>query len=305
MAGSQTELQDFLNEEVQKYKGIAVPVRATFLNRKLVKKLGCDKLHPNPDDEFCFPDIGPNYGIINQYVSDFSRCEGDPQLARMMNSSVTEPLIVEKIRPDGYMILNGHHRWAAALKLKLPKIRVEIVNLTQESDLKQMLRNATHDKRVTLDLDEVVLRKERDELTEKPLGFPLNRFYPEKIRLGIPALFRFLNKKGYDIWVYSANYYSMDHMQKLFFFYGSKVTGVITGTGRKGASGASLRKIMEKDSTQYYRTTLHIDNDLLVRTSRDSREFDEFPLDGSSTGWSSQVMDVIGAFDQDEQPSAK
>ena len=27
-----------------------------------------------------------------------------------------EPLIVEKVHPEGYMLLNGHHRWAAALK---------------------------------------------------------------------------------------------------------------------------------------------------------------------------------------------
>lgn len=31
----------------------------------LVKSVRTDRLHPNPDDEFCFPDVGPNYGIIN------------------------------------------------------------------------------------------------------------------------------------------------------------------------------------------------------------------------------------------------
>ena len=39
-----------------------------------------------------------------------------------------EPVIVHKMQPDGYLILNGHHRWAAALKTGLDKIRAEIIN---------------------------------------------------------------------------------------------------------------------------------------------------------------------------------
>ncbi|MCR4831375.1 MAG: hypothetical protein K5883_07980 [Pseudobutyrivibrio sp.] len=54
------------------------------------------------------------------------------------------------------MILNGHHRWAVALRLGYSNIPVKIVNLTHESDIKQILSNSTHDKRVTMDLDEVV-----------------------------------------------------------------------------------------------------------------------------------------------------
>ena len=26
-----------------------------------------------------------------------------------------DPIVVEKVHPDGYMILNGHHRWAASM----------------------------------------------------------------------------------------------------------------------------------------------------------------------------------------------
>lgn len=62
-AKSQFEL--FLDDEVGKMKGISYPVRAGLLRRLFIKNMDCRKMHPNPNDEFCFPDIGPNYEIIS------------------------------------------------------------------------------------------------------------------------------------------------------------------------------------------------------------------------------------------------
>ena len=158
MAKKQTEFQQFLDSEVSKYKGVYIPVKAGVLRRLLVKKLPLYKLHPNPDDEFCFPEIGPNYQIITNYEEEMRRFDTDRQGAAVYGgSSAFEPLYVEKIRPDGYMILNGHHRWAAAVRMGLRKVPIKIVNLTQQMDVERMLRNATHDKRVAMDLDEVLI----------------------------------------------------------------------------------------------------------------------------------------------------
>ena len=54
------------------------------------------------------------------------------------------------------MILNGHHRWAAALRLGFKTVPVKIVNLTQQTDIEKMLAASKHDKRVSLDLDETI-----------------------------------------------------------------------------------------------------------------------------------------------------
>lgn len=59
----ENEFQGFLQAEVEKYKGVAVPVNAGLLRQALIRYAPVTKLHPNPDDEFCFPDIGPNQGI--------------------------------------------------------------------------------------------------------------------------------------------------------------------------------------------------------------------------------------------------
>ena len=213
MAGD-TAFDEFIADEVKRYKGVYVPVKAGMLRRALIRWAPCASLHPNPDDEFCSPKVGPNYRIISEYMNSF-------RLARHHTKQYCEePLIVEKIRPDGYLILNGHHRWAAALRLGFSRIPVEIVDLTQEMDIKAILQGSRHDKRVTLDLDEVVFRPAGDDGMEKSLPFPLRNIYKQRLRRGIPALFHYLNKKGYDIWLYTAGYYSADYIQRLFRKYG-------------------------------------------------------------------------------------
>ena len=300
---AKTEFQVFLEEEINKVKGVYYPVRAGFLRRTFIKKAACSKLHPNPEDEFCDPEVGPNYEIISGYERDYRKAGGVVDNLRYMGSGAAEPLMVEKTRPEGYMILNGHHRWAAALRIGMKKIRIQIADLTQEKDIRRMIEKSRSDRRVTLDLDEVVFRPEGDPCTEKKLRFPLNRFYRERLRAGIPALFHDLNAKGYDIWVYSAQYYSMEYVKLLFRHYHVRVTGIVTGTARKYPKGAGSGKEIEKMVTARYRTTLHIDNNLVLRTSTDSTEFEEYRVNDAGSGWAREIMEIIGKMNQHEKKS--
>ena len=291
MAGSNTAFDEFIASEVKKYKGVYVPVKAGILQRALIRWAPCASLHPNPDDEFCSPKVGPNYQIISEYMYSF-------RLERQSSKQYCEePLIVEKIRPDGYMILNGHHRWAAALQLGFRRIPIEIVDLTQEMDIRNILRYSKHDRRVTLDLDEVVFRPAGDDPAEKPLPFPLRNIYKQRLRLGIPALFHYLNKKGYDIWVYSAGYYSADYIQRLFRKYGVHVTGAVTGTGRKTGENKELRRELEALITAKYPETVHIDDEAVLRIFSRTKQVEEYGLGQGPEAWSKRVIDVMEAFE--------
>ena len=292
MAGSNTAFDEFIASEVKKYKGVYVPVKAGILQRALIRWAPCASLHPNPDDEFCSPKVGPNYQIISEYMYSF-------RLERQSSKQYCEePLIVEKIRPDGYMILNGHYRWAAALQLGFRRIPIEIVDLTQEMDIRNILQYSEHDKRVTLDLDEVVFRPEGDDPAEKPLPFPLRNIYKQRLRLGIPALFHYLNKKGYDIWVYSAGYYSADYIQRLFRKYGVHVTGAVTGTGRKTGEGREIRRELEALITAKYPETVHIDDAAVLRIFSQTKQVEEYNLGEGTEAWSKRVIDVMEAFER-------
>ena len=90
-----TDLELFIEEDALKHKSTGVPVKASLIERLLLRKYYVKKLMPNPEDEFTFPDIGPNMGIISSYVSQFvdNMKRGLPLM--------DEPLYVQKIRPSG------------------------------------------------------------------------------------------------------------------------------------------------------------------------------------------------------------
>ena len=68
-----TEFEQFIADEIEKNQGTMVPVKASLAERMFVKKARWQQLHPNPDDEFCFPSIGPNYTILSDYAEKFVR----------------------------------------------------------------------------------------------------------------------------------------------------------------------------------------------------------------------------------------
>jgi hypothetical protein len=100
MAGSKSLFDEYLAQEVENSKGVRFPVKTGILSRLLIREARCDDLHPNPEDEFCDPNIGPNYEIIGKYAEKIVRS----------GSFGGDPLIVQKVNPDGYMLLTMH-RW--------------------------------------------------------------------------------------------------------------------------------------------------------------------------------------------------
>ena len=297
MADNKGGFSVHLQEELKKYGDIMVPVKAGLPERLLVKKALVSKLHPNPDDEFCWPEVGPSSSIINKYISLYK------QYGAMYRPEDLgqEPLMVEKVHPDGYMLLNGHHRWAAAMRMHLKKIRVKIVNLALESDIKKIIEKSEHYKRATLDLDEVVFKSEDKKGLEKPLGFPYNLRYKQRLRLGIPALFYALSKRGYDIWVYSSNYYSIDDIRDFFRCYHVYVDGIITGLAKKNAQTNKKSNKIEKLMSSKYGITLHIDDDMLLRTKKQTAEFEEYKLDVPPEEWAKKAITIIEGIERNEK----
>lgn len=291
MAGSKTEFDAYLAQEIEDCRGVYFPVKTGILQRLLTKKADCDSLHPNPEDEFADPEVGPNYKIISAYQDQFLN-----EIKHAQYYFTGEPIIVERTHPEGYRIINGHHRWAAALRLGMAQIPIRIVNLTHEEDVKRILAQTTHTKRAALDLDEVVFLQ--DGPLESPLPFPWSRLYTDRVRLGVPALFHCLAKNGYDIWLYSAKYYSTDYIQNLFRRYHVRVDGVMTAIGKRakaaGADGRSLEKLI----TDKYLYTVHIDRDSVLKIDKGTKEFQDYPLGGEAADWSKQVMDVIAEIEK-------
>lgn len=285
--GSQTQLMKYVKADLEQYDGLLMPAKAGFLEQIFVKKLSPKKLHPNPQDEFCHDDVGPNYAIVEKYVQ---------QIRKNREYEVPlfdESLIIEKMRPNGYMLLNGHHRWGAALILDLKTIPVQITNLTHADDIIKDLSKTTREKRAAVNLDDVVFCRNDSEPAEKSLIFPLNRIFRERIRRGIPSLFYALHEAGYDVWVYTSGYASTDYISRMFKHYHIKADGIINGLRHTGPEGSSTydqaKTLMEKK----YRITLHIEPDHVLWVCLGTKEFDDLPVGSQDEKWANNVISIV------------
>ena len=283
-----TQLAEYVANDLEKQKGVYIPVRASLIERLIVRKASVAKLHPNAEDEFSMDSVGPSYRIIGEYETKFR------EALRLERRVFDEPLTVEKLRPNGYLLLNGHHRWAAAMRCGIKKVPIKIINCATESDIQKILERSQHDKRVAIDLDEVIFRPEDYKyLEKKSFTFPFSNRFKQRIRLGIPALFYYLVKHGYDIWVYAADFYSIDDIQKFFKSYSVHVDGIITGVGKQEQLNTPGAKRMKELIANKYSMTLHIDNDLLLETHNTEKGFEEHEINASEEEWSKKTIAII------------
>ena len=120
--GQYSSFFPYVLEDLEQYGKKANIVKAGFLEKRFKRTAAPEELHANPDDEFSKAAVGPNDRIIMEYVKMI------PQLRRFDEPIYPEPVYVSKLESGGYRILNGHHRWAAALKCGLEKLRIRILN---------------------------------------------------------------------------------------------------------------------------------------------------------------------------------
>lgn len=285
------DLNRFIREDLAAQKGVSIPVHAGILERLFVKRVPISAVHVNEEDLFTHQNVGPSFKVISKYIGKIREAQANHQ-------PVFESLLVEKLHPHGYRLLNGHHRFAAALRVGLKKVPVRIINLASESDIMKILERSEHDKRVTLDLDEVIFRAETDPYLEKPLPPAKQKKYGWRIRLGTPALLYQLARAGYDIWVYTADYYSIDDIRDYFRAYSVNVDGIITGVQKKQENHSESAVRMEKLIANKYKKTLHIDNEMILLTEKGSWEFKEYALDVPEDSWSKKAIELLGEIEK-------
>ena len=289
-----TEFDKFIADEVAKYKDNSFPLKASLLERALVRKVSCKKLHPNPDDEFCKPAVGPSYRIINEYVQKMVEDKYDGLFSGVEDRNIT----VEKMYPDGYMILNGHHRWAAYMRIGAKKVPIHIVNLTNSHDIFQMLNDSKYDKRVTINLDEVMFRHVKDEDVEKGLGFPFKNVYKEHLLKGLPAVCNHLANDGYDIWVYTTGLYSREYIQKLLKLYHIDTNFIVTGATRFDTTDYKEKKQLAELFAKKYDVTIHIYGEALLYVKRSAKKSLHYELHKNS--WSGDAIEILDEIHKKE-----
>lgn len=275
------EYEKLVLNDIRSFSSLNHPVKASLVERLLIGRAPLAKLHPNPMDEFCNPEIGPNHQIVNQYYEQIKR-----SLTHVSTLEI-DPLIVEKMSIGGYMLLNGHHRWLAATRANVKTVPIKIVNVTTEEEIIKAVNSSYNDYCLSIDLDEVLINDDENDYLSEAVFFPLNLIYPQKIRKNAAAMIAELQKQGFDVWVYSGQYYSTTYIKQLLFFHKIKPTGIINGMkNRKPRSG------MAEAFREKYKEIVHIDNESALIVNPKSKEFNTVEV-SSGKEWANEIVKKI------------
>lgn len=286
MAAATDEYKKLVLEDIENYIDLGHPLHSGILERLLIRKVSLKKLHPNPDDEFSMADIGPNYGIIGNYEKEFRHMVAtgnDP-----LGSFGKEPLVVEKLSTGGYMILNGHHRWMAAYRTGIKKIDVQIVNVTHEEDIIANINQSERKMCVSFDLDEILLTDGVVYTADKKLAFPANRVFEKGLRHNAANLIKELQRQGFDVWIYTANYHSEKYIRALFKLYNANPDGVINGLSRNRSKGKIKDAFINK-----YELSVHIDNEEIIVVNTKTKEYETLEIEPGEASWASNAIALI------------
>jgi hypothetical protein len=145
--------------------------------------------------------------------------------------------------------------------------------------------------RVSFDLDEVLFVSPKTHKTEPPLPFPLNRFFPERLRKGTPELIRKLQEMGYEVWVYTSSFRSENYIRGLFRCYKVSFDGIVNGNRH-------LREVQRNNSTTLpqklpnrYRISLHIDDEAVICSAAGQYGFRAYQLNAQDDDWKEKIIE--------------
>ena len=280
------EYNEYVTEDLKNYEGLLHPAKSSFLLRATPKKIDPRRLHPNPNDEFAMADVGPNWNIVGDYEKSVRL-----HLRRAEDIFDDDPIIVTRLDKGGYMILNGHHRWLACLKLRVSKVPVQIVNVTLDEDVYKVINKSKRNKCVTIDFDEVLFADIFQEEVEE-IPFPQKLIYKKNLRDKTALLIGEFQRMGFDVWVYTGSYLSEQYIQGLFLTNHCRVDGIVNGlNGKKNPH--KLRDIFRTK----YGTIMHVDNEMLTVVNPRTKKYEIVDINVSEEGWASTVVAHARSFD--------
>ena len=115
--------------------------------------------------------------------------------------------------------------------------------------------------KVSFDLDEVLFVNPDYFETEKELRFPFNRMFPERLRKGTVYLIHELQKRGFEVWVYTSSFRKDAYIRALFRHYKVHFDQIVNGYRHKAEVQGDRSMILPQKMPTYYRISLHVDDE--------------------------------------------
>lgn len=144
--------------------------------------------------------------------------------------------------------------------------------------------------RISFDLDDTLFIDPNKFAVEKPLKFPLNLFFKERLRLGTADLFKRLSEFGCEVWIYTTSFRSERYIRGLFRCYGITLDGVVNGERHTLEVQRGKREPMPSKYPSKYKIDLHIDDDISVKQNGDLYGFRVMIIGENDPEWTDKII---------------
>ncbi|WP_026663167.1 HAD family hydrolase [Butyrivibrio proteoclasticus] len=145
--------------------------------------------------------------------------------------------------------------------------------------------------KISFDLDEVLFVSPDYMETEPELRFPLNRMFPERLRKGTVYLINELQKRGFEVWVYTSSFRTDVYIRSLFRRYGIHFDDIVNGYRHKAEVQGNRADMLPQKMPTFYRIALHIDDEDAIIESGKRYGFRVLRICEPDEHWTDKVLE--------------
>lgn len=146
---------------------------------------------------------------------------------------------------------------------------------------------------VSFDLDETLFVNPEKVPTEKPLKFPFNKIYRDRLRAGAVDLLDWINRSDIKLWIYTTSYRSERYIYNIFRHYNIKIDYIVNGKRHAEEVQGSRKEIMPSKYPAKYHIDLHVDDEISVYQNGISHGFRVYLLREDDNEWADNIKSEI------------
>jgi len=145
--------------------------------------------------------------------------------------------------------------------------------------------------KISFDLDEVLFVSPDNYEVEPELRFPLNKMFPERLRKGTVYLINELQKRGFEVWVYTSSFRSEIYIKSLFRNYNIKFDSIVNGYRHKKEVQGNREMTLPQKMPSHYRISLHIDDEEVVVKNARAYGYRVLQIYEPDPDWTQKILD--------------
>ena len=145
--------------------------------------------------------------------------------------------------------------------------------------------------KISFDLDEVLFVSPDNYEVEPELRFPLNKLFPERLRKGTVYLINELQRRGFEVWVYTSSFRSEVYIKSLFRNYNIKFDSIVNGYRHKKEVQGNREMTLPQKMPSHYRISLHIDDEEVVVKNARAYGYRVLQIYEPDPDWTQKVLD--------------